>query len=372
MNKVVITGVGAITPFNDFWTSIKAGNVILHSKVDRTIVNQRCTNVLKGELVRNVNYDSRLFVIACDEAIKDAELNLRKEDTSKVGISAGVCFGSIESYEIFHRSIVNGNFEPTAFSNSLASTPVAVASLVWKITGPSIVISGEFSVGAEAFIQGVQLIEDGTCEVVITGGWERISVTLFEKYTLEGLLSISGISRPFDKRRDGFVICEGAGCLVIESMEHALARGRKPYALVEGFGIGFGAGHDEIKRAMRTAYNENKIEMIDAIFASANSSIKLDKEEAMGIGDVFGKDVGPVTSIKSMVGETMGASGALSLISAVLSMKNGIIPPTVNCNDIDDECEIKIVHEPIDKRLDYVMINSIGSNVVSIILKNIL
>jgi len=371
MNKIVITGIGAIIPLNDFWESIKGGEIISCSKVDSTIINQKSTKILKGELFRNVNYDSRLFAVACNEAIKDAELNLRKEDTSKVGICAGVCFGSMGSYQIFHRSITNGNLEPTAFSNSLASTPVAVASLLWKITGPCIVMSGEFSVSAEAFIQGVQLIEDGICEVVITGGWERVSTTLLEKYRLEGHLSKSEISRPFDKKRDGLVICEGAGCLIIESMTHALARGRYPYASVEGFGIGFGAGYDEITRAIKTAYIENKIEMIDAVFASANSSIELDIEEAIGIRDILGQDVS-VTSIKSMIGETMGASGVLSLIGAVLSMKGGYIPPTINSNDVDDKCDIKIVHEPVAKRLDTVMINSIGSNAISIILKNVL
>ena len=140
---------------------------------------------------------------------------------------------------------------------------------------------------------------------------------------------------------------------------------------MKGFGIGSGWQQNGIGQAMKSACIQSKMEMVDYISASANSSIKFDRGEAMGIRDIWGKDI-PVTSIKSMLGETLGASGVLSTISAVLSMRDNIVPPTVNYRQGEPECDIKIVREPVYKSIDSVMVNSIGLNAVSIILRRYL
>ncbi|MBU0701893.1 hypothetical protein KKE26_11495 [bacterium] len=367
-NGIVITGVGAVTPFDNFWASIKAGNVIPDSKINLTMFDKESTQILKGDLFRTANYDSKIFVTACGKALKDAEIDLRKTDRAKVGISAGACFGGIESYESFHQSIRENRQEPASFSNSLGSVPPAITSLLWEITGPCIVASGEFSVGAMAIIHGVNLIKEGICEVVLAGGWEKLSTTSVERYRLKGMLSKSGICRPFDKERDGLVLAEGAGVLVIESEQHALGRGKTPYAFVKGAGMGSSSQQNEIEQAMKNALSESKMEVVDYISASANSSVELDREEAMAIKNVCGKDI-PVTSIKSMLGETLGASGVLSVITAVLSMRDNIIPPTINYSKVDTECNIKIVQSPIFTPINSVLVNSIGLDAISIILK---
>jgi 3-oxoacyl-(acyl-carrier-protein) synthase len=236
-------------------------------------------------------------------------------------------------------------------------------------------ISSGFTSGTDAIGNAIKLIQNGKAKVIIAGGVEQISLDLYMIFYMRKMLAGSDgtgneISMPFDKRRNGFIMSEGSYVFVMEDHEHAVSRGAKIYGEISGYGSLFSGGRkSDIEKRVEKARNTMKLclddagvstEDIDLINANGNSDKFSDLIEAKAINELFeekSKDV-PVHTVKSTLGESYGASGAAQTASALLSIKNSLVPPTINCKEKDPECNLNIVNEKLEKEVNTVLINS--------------
>ncbi len=396
--RVVITGLGALSPVgNDVptnWTNIQAGKsgIAEITQFDATEYPSRIAGEVKDfdpetivtkKDVRRYDRFSLFAMGASREAWKDAGLEDYQGDRSKVGTIIGVGIGGLRTLEDNHTALVEGGprklspFLIPAMISNLAPGNVAIDL---GLEGINYTITSACTSGTHAIGEACRLIKDGLQDIVVTGGTEAAIVPLgvggFGRMRALSTRndSPSEASRPFDKDRDGFVIGEGCGVLVLEEFEAAKARGAKIYAEVIGYGFSCDAYHITAPKeggegavaCMKMAIADSKLnpEQIAYINAHGTSTPINDPAETKAIKTVFGgyaKEGLMISSTKSMVGHLLGAAGGLEAVYLSLSVKEGIVPPTINLSTADEACDLDYVpNEARKKAVPYGMSNSFG------------
>jgi 3-oxoacyl-[acyl-carrier-protein] synthase II len=371
MNKrVVISGLGVVSSvgigWESFWDSLLSGTsgISAVTSFDTSahfthnggeIKNFRPDEFLSEEKASLLSRSSQFAVVAAHLALLDAHLSPEQLSACSVGTCVGTTMGSVQTSEIINQLIVLDG--KTDISDTLIrqvpthSTPAAVAR-EFDLTGPTMMFSTACAAGNYAIGYGVDMIRLGRAEIVLAGGSDPFSKVAFTGFNQFGAVAPDKC-QPFDKNRKGMMVAEGAGILVIESLDHALARDAHIYAEIAGYGLSCDAQHmtlpsaEGVSRCMIRALRETNtsIEQIDYICAHGTGTPANDRTECAAIWNVYGprtKHI-PVSSIKSMIGHTMGAASALEAIACALTVKNDIIPPTINYETPDPECDIDCV-----------------------------
>lgn len=400
MNKrVVITGLGVISSigigWEEFWDSLingKSGispvtafdtsNHFTHNGGE--VKNFKPEVFIQKDKLPFLSRASQFALAAARLAVKDAGVSQNDISSMNIGVCIGTTMGSVQTSEIINELIVL--HEKTDFSKELLcqvpthSTPSAVAKEL-KVSGPHMMFSTACAAGNYAIGYGFDLIRLGRADSIIAGGSEP-----FSKVAFTGFNQFSAVApekcQPYDKNRKGMMVAEGAGLLVLEALENALKRNAPIYAEILGYGLSCDAFHmttssvEGIASCMRKAMREAdiKVEDVDYISAHGTGTVSNDKNECAAIREVFGaryQEI-PVSSIKSMLGHTMGAASALEAIACVLALKNDVIPPTINYETPDPECDIDCVPQKARRHNVNIVLNNsyaFGGNNASLVLK---
>jgi 3-oxoacyl-[acyl-carrier-protein] synthase II len=305
---------------------------------------------------------SQLASSAAIEAVKDAGLDLNHEDRGRIGCVIGCAAGDFNHIEDQHARFLKmgpGSVNPLTVPRVIPNMPVCSASMALGLHGPTLGISAACSTGTHSIGIALGLLRGGMADVMLAGGAEAtITPLVLDAYASMGVLSTSNetpgtASRPFDMNRDGFVIAEGACVLVLETIEHAKKRGAKPLAFLRGFGMtadAYGIAAPEpngtwAAKAMQLAVKDAglKMEDIGYINAHGTSTRMNDKTETIAIKLAFENRDVPVSSTKSMIGHALGAAGAIEAAATLLAIKHGILPPTINYETKDPDCDLDVV-----------------------------
>lgn len=391
--NIVITGVGIISPIGigkeNFWDGLFQGKTGFKNI---TLFDTSSLNVhIAGEIsdfdpiallgkkgLRTLDRSTRLINSAAKLAIEDANLQITEENTHLTGVAIGTTFGSLHSIAQFDRDgLIEGPkyVNPSHFPNTVINSPASQISIRFNIKGFNTTISTGFCASLDAISYASDFIKLNRADVVLAGGVEELCEETFLGFhnlgCLSGIDGLEPICCPFDIRRNGTVLSEGAGILVLENEEHALKRGARILAKISGYGncfdpftdMNFNSNGKGLVNAITLALQDAvlTIEDIDYISASANSTKGLDRMETRVIKEVFGNHAYniPVSSIKSMVGESFSASGALAIVSAIGAIQREIIPPTVNYAEKDPECDLDYVpNKARQKRISNVLVIS--------------
>lgn len=387
--RIVITGIDAISSLGTgkdaFWSALRNGTSGVRPISIFNTDNYRIKSAAEAEFdpkkhfskkeLINMNRATALVLLSSKISMEDAKFEITQDNTNDTGICIGSTFGSLESLSEFDKeSVVKGPqlVNPSLFPNTVANMPASQISIYFKIKGFNTTISTGMCAGLDAIDYSIKAIETHNRKVVLTGAVEELSEHIFLGYYKLKYLSKDSMSCPFDKRRNGIVFGEGCGMMILEELESAQQRGAHIYAEIGGFASNFdpfrlnrynpkGTG---MVQAMKFALEKAKLEPkdIDYICASANSTLDADMAEARAIKQLFGKNV-LVSSIKSMIGETYSAGGALSTIAAVGAINQNFIPPTINIENLDSRIDLNlVVNKAREANLKTVMINSFGQN----------
>lgn len=397
--RVVITGLGVISSigigWEEFWDSLLKGKSGISpvSSFDTTnhfthnggeVKNFKPEDFIPPEKLRFYSRASQFALAAAKLAIKDANLSEKEISNVTVGSCIGTTLGSVQTSEIINELIVLRHVRD--FGDELIrqvpthSTPSALA-MEFGINGPIMMFSTACAAGNYALGYGFDLIRLGRADIILAGGSDP-----FSKVAFTGFNQFSAVApekcQPFDKNRKGMMVAEGAGIVVLESLECALQRRAHIYAEILGYGLSCDAKHmtlpsvEGVSQCMIKAMNASGISIreIDYISAHGTGTLANDRTECAAIKEVFGdrsKQI-PVSSIKSMLGHTMGAASALEAIACALVIKNGIIPPTINYETPDPECDIDCVPNEARKHHVTVALNNsyaFGGNNASLVIK---
>jgi 3-oxoacyl-[acyl-carrier-protein] synthase II len=394
--RVVVTGVGAVTPLgNDVettWKGIIEGKSGIGpltrvnaeeypAKVAAQINDFNPESFMDRKDARKMDRFTQYAVASALMAVEDAKLTITDENANRIGVWIGSGIGGMETfeeqYEIFQKRgyrRVSPFFVPMLIPDmATGQVSITLGAKGFNSCTVTACATGTNSIG-DAF----KVIQRGDADAMITGGAEapitKMSVAGFCANTaLSSNPDPKTASRPFDKNRDGFVIGEGAGIIVLEELEHALARGAKIYAEIVGYGATGDAYHitapapggEGGARAMKMAINDAglNIEEIDYINAHGTSTEYNDKFETLAIKEVFGVHAYKlaISSTKSMTGHLLGAAGGIEAIFTVLAMKESILPPTINYETADPECDLDYVPNTArQKEINAAMSNSLG------------
>jgi 3-oxoacyl-[acyl-carrier-protein] synthase II len=403
--KVAITGIGVLSPIgigkDNFWGGLFQGKTGFKtiSLFDTTPFNVHIAgeisdfdpvSLLGKKGLRTLDRSTRLISSAVKLAIDDANLQITNENTYSIGVAIGTTFGSLHSISQFDREgLIEGPkyVNPSYFPNTVINSPASQVSIRFKIKGFNTTISTGFCASLDAVSYAADFIRLNRAGVVLAGGVEELCEETFLGFHNLGCLSGTDGSEPiccpFDVRRNGIILSEGTAVLVLEDLEHAHKRGAEILAVIMGYGNSFDPSADRdfnhagkgLRNAINLALKDASLnpEEIDYISASANSTKGLDRMETKVIKEVFGEHVLniSVSSIKSMVGESFSASGALTLAAAVGTIKKGFIPPTINYMGKDPECDLDYVPNiPRQKNINTVIVTSVdpyGQNTAVVI-----
>lgn len=372
-----MTGIGVLSPIgigrDKYWEALALGNsgfgpITLFDtssysvKVGGEIWGFDPEEYLGRKGLRDLDRSARLLCSAAELAVNDARLEITDENSYSTGISTGTTFGSLHSIFQFDREgLLEGPryVNPSHFPNTVINSPSSRVSIRFKIKGFNATVSTGFCSSLDAVSYAVDFIRLKRADVVFAGGVEELCEETFLGFYKLGCLSGTGgsdlICCPFDARRNGTILSEGSAILILEDSEHALERGAEILAEVKGYANvfdsatrqDFGNGGTGLRKAIALALAGASLSRdgIDCVAASANSSVGLDRLEAKVIKEFFGSRTAvlPVTAIKSMIGESFSASGALSLTAAVGMLKRGFIPPTKNYEKRDSACDLDCV-----------------------------
>ena len=405
MNRVVVTGIGVLSPIGigkeEFWkgcvegrsgikpiTGFEVGH--LSSKLGHQVEDPEYKRYIKPANLRRMDRISRMVTAAMKLAIQDAGLEMTEEDPEKVGIMIGTGLGSSKTVDLFFRDLVhNGPQEvaPLLFQTSVPNAICSHASIEFGITGINTTFSHKEASAESAIVHAFEALCLGKAEVIFAGGGDEISEPLYNVYATLGSLSPQTTPypegmRPFDRTRNGIVLGEGSGVLVMETLEHARSRGAPLYAELAGYGmVGCNDGvwsydRDGSSMARVMLLAAGGLPRVDYICAAANSTQALDQGESKAIREAFGKkaDAIAVSAVKSMIGE-FDASGGIKACATVLSIQEGIVPPTINYSEPDPACDLDYtVQGAKKKRIDSALLNGFangGAN-ISILFKRLL
>ena len=384
LKRVVVTGLGALTPVGntapETWANLVAGvsgaGPITHfdSSLFKThfaceVKNFKATDFIDRKEARKMDLYTQYAIVAAKEAVTDSGLDVEKEDLTKIGVIFGVGIGGMHTFEeetgnyALHKD-EGPKYNPFFIPKMIADICAGQISIMYGFHGPNYVTSSACASSTNALADAFNLIRLGKANVIVAGGAEAaIFPCGVGGFNAMHALSTRNddpqtASRPFSASRDGFVMGEGAGCLILEELEHAKARGAKIYAVVAGAGMSadayhLTASHPEglgatlvMKNALEDA--EMKPEDIDYINVHGTSTPVGDVSEVKAIKSLFGEHAYKlnISSTKSMTGHLLGAAGAVEALASVLAVKNDIVPPTINHTEGDND-------ENIDYNLNF-------------------
>jgi 3-oxoacyl-[acyl-carrier-protein] synthase II len=358
--SVVVTGRGVVTSLGEgadaFFDALLAGRSgIVDGLSDCRDFDPEAH--IDARAARRMDRFTQLGLVASLEAA--AEAGVRECDPSRVAVLLGTGVGGLTTLQEQCTSFlergergVSPNFVPMMMPNAAAGQ-VAIAL---GIHGPGFSVASACATGSHAIGEAMRMIERGHADVVLAGGSEAALTSLcLAAFRRMGALSPNGVSRPFDARRDGFVMGEGAGVLVLEDEEHARARGSTVYGRI----VGYGASNDAFDMvqpdedglgalvAMRAALADAGLSPSDIDFISAHGTGTPinDRIETLAIRELFGSDAPPVSSTKSAIGHLLGAAGATEALVCVETLRRGVLPPTINYEEPDPDCDLDYVTE---------------------------
>jgi 3-oxoacyl-[acyl-carrier-protein] synthase II len=392
--QAVITGVGVISPNGigkeKYWQSLKEGRsgikpiTIFETAFFKAKTAGECTDFNAEEFLgskglRNLDRSTKLLCSATKLAIDDSSLIITEENTNDIGMVTATTLSVIFNISEFSKEAQDEGpqfVNPAMFPGTTINSPSSQAAIRFNIKGFNTTVSTGYSASLDALKYAVDFIKLGRAKAVLVAGVESLFFQSFVGFhKLEFLAGIKGeeISCPFDKRRNGIVLGEGAGVIVVEDVDHARSRDAKIYAKVKAVesifdpfrtgkynpkATGLKKSITETMRKAKTDKNE-----IDYICAAANSVGNQDALETAIIKEVFEDDSMniPVSSIKSMIGEAVSAAGVLQIAAAIGAIENNFIPPTINYKEKDPECDLNYVpNRSIEKELKNVLINNFG------------
>lgn len=397
INRVVITGVGLVTPVGigkkEFWKSLIQGNSGISkisyfdtseytSKIAAEVKDFDYTNYISPKDANRMDKSTQFSVVATMLALEDSKLKITEEDPYSMGVIIGSGIGGIGTFEKQHKILLEkGPNRVSPFFIPMMISNISAGEIAIKIEakGPNGVINTACASSAHAIGIAFKLLQKGDTQIIISGGTEAaITPMSLAGFCKMRALSIQNdnpgqASRPFDKKRDGFVMGEGSGILILETLQHAKKRNADIYAEILGFGMTADAYHvtapspegEGASQAMKIALEDAKIKpaQIDYINAHGTSTPLNDKLETLSIKNVFGKHAYnlKISSNKSMTGHMLGAAGGAEVIATALTLKEDIIPPTINYKYPDSECDLDYVPNKSERKLvKYAMSNSFG------------
>ena len=394
IRRVVITGMGVVSPLGNtlaqFWSSLKEGRSGIRritrfdtAEFKTQIAGEAEEVVPAGMTPKDINRLDRYSVFAveaADQAWRQSGLDISKEDPDRFGTVIGSGIGGIETIANEVVRLHEGGprrVSPFMIPKGLANMASGNVAIRLGLCGPNKSVVTACAAGNHSIGEGAMQIASGRADVMIVGGAEAAIVP----FGMAGFSSMKALStrndeperasRPFDKDRDGFVMVEGAGVLVLESEEHARARGAEILAEYRGMGESCDAYHITAPQpggeggasALRHALNDARVAASEIGYFNAHGTSTQYNEvgEAKALRAVFGDAMPPVSSTKSMTGHLLGAASAIEAIACVFTMREGVIPPNINFDTPDPECEVNLVaNHAREARVDFAMSNSLG------------
>ncbi|STX28965.1 3-oxoacyl-ACP synthase [Legionella beliardensis] len=395
--RIVVTGMGMVTPLGlnveETWHNILAGKsgvgpvegfdtTDFPTKIWAKVKNFNIEKYVPLKDARKMDLFTQYGLAAADEALASSGLDINDETALRAGVAVGAGIGGIETITNNQEKLMAGGprkvspfFIPAGIINMVAGQ----ISIKYKLKGPNISVVTACTTGTHNIGLAGRMIAHGDADIMICGGAEMTTTPL----CLAGFSAVRSLSkrneepekasRPWDKDRDGFVMGEGAGILILEEYEHAKARGAKMYAELVGFGMSGDAFHitapdedaDGASRAMLAAIQDANIDpaLIDYINAHGTSTYLNDLNETKAVKRVFKEHAYKLamSSTKSMTGHLLGAAGAVEAIFSILAIQDQVAPPTINLDQPDEGCDLNYVpHEPQSRKIDYALSNSLG------------
>ena len=379
LKRVVVTGLGALTPIgntiDEFWNGLingKSGAApITHfdatnfkTRFACEVKNFNPTDFLDRKEARKMDKFTQYAMVASQEAIDDSGLDFEKENKDRVGVIWGAGIGGLETFQNEVLDYAKGDgtprFNPFFIPKMIADMAPGQISIKHGLRGPNFTTVSACASSANAIIDAMNYIRLGHADIFVTGGSEA-AVTIAGMGGFNSMHALSTrnddpktASRPFDKERDGFVLGEGAGALILEEYEHAKGRGANIYAEIIGGGLSADAYHVTAPHpdglgaitVMKNCLNDGGItpEEVDAINMHGTATPLGDIAESKALIEVFGKHAYTINinSTKSMTGHLLGAAGAIEAIASILAIKHGIVPPTINHFTDDDQIDPKL------------------------------
>lgn len=379
LKRVVVTGLGALTPIGnnlkDFWSGLIAGKSgsapVTYFDTEKFKTKFACelkgfdpSEFLDRKQQRKMDRFTQYGMVSTDEAIIDSGIDLEKIDKLRVGVIWGSGIGGLETFqnEVLNYAKGDGTprYNPFFIPKMIADITPGYISIKYGFMGPNYTTVSACASSANAMVDALNYIRLGHCDVIVTGGSESgINISGMAGFNAMHALSTRNdspetASRPFDATRDGFVLGEGSGTLVLEEYEHAKARGAKIYAEFLGGGLSSDAHHitaphpegDGVKAVIKNCLKDSKVNTtdVDLINTHGTSTPLGDIAELKAINTVFGNHTEKINinSTKSMTGHLLGAAGAIEAISTILSLKEGIVPPTINHSNVDENINPKL------------------------------
>lgn len=376
LKRVVVTGLGALTPIGnniqEYWESLVNGKSgcgpityfdteKFKTKFACELKNYNPEDYFDRKEARKLDRFAQYALISSDEAILDSGLDLTKVDKFRVGVIWGAGIGGLQTFQDEVQNFFEGDgtprFNPFFIPKMIADIAPGHISIKHGFMGPNYTTVSACASSANAMIDALNYIRLGQCDVVVTGGSEA-AVTIAGMGGFNAMHALSTrndspmtASRPFDATRDGFVLGEGGGALILEEYEHAKKRGAKIYAEVVGGGMSSDAYHMTaphpeglgVERVMLNCLRDANMspDEVDTINTHGTSTPLGDVAELKAIVKVFGehaKDIN-INSTKSMTGHLLGAAGAIEAIASILAMQHGIVPPTINHTTVDENID---------------------------------
>ena len=398
--RVVVTGLGALTPIGNtlpaYWEGLLSGTsgAAPITYFDASLFKTQFACELKGfdplahfdrKEARKIDRFAQYAIVATDEAIADSQLDLASIDKDRVGVIWGAGIGGLETFqnEVLNYAQGNGSprFNPFFIPKMIADIAPGLISIKYGFAGPNFATVSACASSANALIDALNYIRLGYADVMVSGGSEAcVTIAGMGGFNAMHALSTRNedpqtASRPFDKDRDGFVLGEGAGSLILEEYEHAVARGATIYAELIGGGLSadahhMTAPHPEGLGAIKVMHNCLKDsgiqpEEVDAINMHGTSTPLGDIAESQAIKEVFGEHLYSmnINSTKSMTGHLLGAAGAIEAIASIMAIKHQVVPPTINHQTADENIDPKInftFGKPQKREINVVLSNTFG------------
>ena len=398
--RVVITGLGALTPIGntlpEYWGGLLSGvsgaGPITHFDASKFKTQFACElknfdplNFMDRKEARKYDRFAQYAIVSAEEAIIDSGLVFEKEDCDRIGVIWGAGIGGLETFQNEVLDFASGNgtprFNPFFIPKMIADIAPGLISIKHGLRGPNFTTVSACASSANALIDSLNYIRMGYADVLVSGGSEA-AITIAGIGGFNGMHALSTrnddpktASRPFDKNRDGFVLGEGAGALIVEEYEHAKARGAKIYAELAGGGLSADAHHMTAphpeglgaKSVMLNCLKDANIkpEEVDTINMHGTSTPLGDVAETNAVKSVFGEHAYKINlnSTKSMTGHLLGAAGAIESIASIMAIQNDIVPPTINHQTNDDQIDTKInftFGKPQKRRVNIAISNTFG------------
>ena len=378
-DRICITGIGVVSSIGigkeEFLSSLRGGRSGIEeikefdtrttpSKKSGMVRSFQPREFIPASKLRRLDRASQFAIAASKLALADARFSVTHENSARVGIVLGSGFCGLSSADEFHRGQVLKDFldlNPILFPNTVPNAATSHVSIELGIQGVNATLVQSFCTAEAAILFACDQLRKQRADLILTGGVDELSEFLFRGFSDLGFLATDQghgeKSCPYDQLRNGLVLGEGAGVLVIETEEHARRRGAKVYGYLLGSSLigrsSKGDGSEDLERSIRMTVRGKEDWAIDYVSGAGNSSKKLDALEARGVKKAFPSRYSqiPVSSVKSMIGEAV-ASGGMRMVANVLSMEHGMIPPTIHFSNQDPECDLSyVVNQKMDREV---------------------